>query len=394
VSVGIPSARFRERLERTRERLSADRATALLVGVGPELEWLVGYPAHGLERLNLLIVRPDADPVFLGPRLELAAAEQAPGLAEGAVRLVPWAEGDDPYALVPPLVASAGRDQLLVSDGLRAAFLLGLQGVLPDARWDLASRVLAPLRRTKDADEVALLREAAAAADRVIEAIVAGPLVGRTEADVAAEVRARLVDEGHDTAEFAIVASGPATASPHHEPGTRVIGAGEPLLLDIGGRRAGYCSDTTRTFWLADADGAAPDPVFVEIHALVEEAQAAGRAAARAGATFASIDAAARDIIAAGGYGDAFFHRLGHGIGLEVHEEPWVIWDNDDAARAGDSFSVEPGIYLDGRHGVRIEDVVVCGTDGAESLNRVSRSLRSVPGQTRTPSQADRVRSP
>jgi Xaa-Pro aminopeptidase len=383
VTHALPAARYRERIERVRERLEKDGVAALLVGVGPDLEWLVGYAAQGHERINLLVVRPDAAPRFLGPRLELSAAEQAPGLADGHVRLVPWAEGDDPYAHVPGLLAgSDGRHRLLVSDGLRAAFLLGLQRVLSDVEWGLASTALGPLRRTKDADEVSLMREAAASADRALEAIVSGRLVGRTEADVAAEVRARLVEKGHDTAEFAIVASGPNSASPHHEPGARVIGAGEALLFDIGGRRAGYCSDTTRTFWLAAADGSAPDPDFTEVHALTARAQAAARAAARQGTPFSAIDAAARDVITSAGYGEAFFHRLGHGVGLEVHEEPYVIWDNDDLAVAGDTFSVEPGIYLEGRFGVRIEDVVVCATDGAESLNASPRELRVITGHT------------
>jgi Xaa-Pro aminopeptidase len=377
--VGVPAARFAERLERTRARLDEVGAAALLVGVGPELEWLVGYAAHGHERLNLLLVRPDAPTTFLGPRLELAAAEQAPGLAGGDVHLVVWADGEDPYRLVPGLLeGSRGDGPMLVSDGLRAAFLLGLQEAVGAVPWGLASSVLAPLRRSKDANEVALLREAAAAADRVLEAIMSGPLVGRTEADIAAEVGVRLVEEGHDTAEFAIVASGPHTASPHHDPGSRQVAAGEPLLLDIGGRRAGYCSDTTRTFWITGQGEEAPDARFVEIHALVERAQASGRGAARAGATFASIDASARGLIAAEGFGEAFFHRLGHGIGLEVHEEPYVIWDNLDVANAGDTFSIEPGIYLDGRYGVRIEDVVVCAADGGEALNRTPRGLRVI----------------
>jgi Xaa-Pro aminopeptidase len=384
VSIGLPAERFADRLERTQERLAGAGIDALLVGVGPELEWLAGYPAHGLERLNLLVVRPDAPPAFLGPRLEQAAAEKAPGLGGGAVRMEAWSEGEDPFARVPALLGPASTPwapHVLVSDGLRATFVLGLQGVLPGAQWGVASSVLAPLRRSKDADEIALLRTAAEAADRVIEAMAVGPLVGRTEADVAAEVRARLVDEGHDTAEFSIVASGPHSASPHHEPGSRIIRAGEALLFDIGGRRAGYCSDTTRTFWLAGADGARPDPLFAEIHALTEQAQAAGRAAARAGSTFASIDAAARQVISAGGHGKAFFHRLGHGIGLEVHEEPYVIAGNADGAVAGDTFSIEPGIYLEGRFGVRIEDVVVCGEASAESLNATPRGLLVIPTQ-------------
>jgi Xaa-Pro aminopeptidase len=385
VTIAIGAARFRERLARTQASLADVGVTALLAGVGPDLEWLVGYSAVGHERLNLLILRPDATPVFLGPRLELGAAEAAPGLGSGDVRLVPWAEGEDPLAMVAPLLGASdgipAAARVLVSDGLRAAFLLGLQNVLADADWGLASSALAPLRRTKDADEVALLRAAAEAADRVIEAMAAGPLVGRSEADVAAEVRARLVDEGHDAAEFAIVASGPHSASPHHEPGGRVIRDGEALLFDIGGRRGGYCSDTTRTFWIAGSDGAAVDATFAEIHAITERAQAAGRAAVRPGVPFGAIDAAARDVITAAGHGDAFFHRLGHGIGLEVHEEPYVIWDNTDVARTGDTFSVEPGIYLEGRFGVRIEDVVVCTDAGADSLDGTPRELRIITGR-------------
>jgi len=236
------------------------------------------------------------------------------------------------------------------------------------------------LRRVKDEAEVALLSAAAHAADRVVEAVTRGPLVGRSEADVAREVRERLVDEGHDTAEFAIVASGPNSASPHHEPGQRVIRAGEPLLLDIGGRLGGYCSDITRTVWVAGPDDVAPDDGFREIYALVERAQSAGRAAVRPGESFGAVDAAARSVISAAGYGEQFFHRLGHGLGLEVHEEPWVIGGNDELAVAGNTFSVEPGIYLEGRYGVRIEDAVLCTSDGSLTLNEAPRELIVISG--------------
>jgi Xaa-Pro aminopeptidase len=390
MSTTIGASRFAERLGRTQEALAREGVTALLVGVGPDLEWLVGYAAVGHERLNLLVIGPSGPATFIGPRLELAAAEQAPGLGSGAVRLQTWAETEDPYRLLVPLLgttrAADGRSgpRLLVSDGLRAAFLLGLQRALgaglSGVSWELASAVLAPLRRVKDAEETALLAAAAEAADRTMAAIARGPLLGRSEAEVAREVRDRLVDEGHDTAEFAIVASGPNSASPHHEPGPRIISPGEPLLLDIGGRWAGYCSDTTRTYWIADRAGRAPDDGFVEIHQLTERAQAAGRAAVRPGASFGSIDAAAREVIAAGGYGEHFFHRLGHGIGLEVHEEPWVIGGNREPAVAGNTFSVEPGIYLEGRHGVRIEDTVLCTPEGCRSLNQSPRGLIVVEG--------------
>jgi Xaa-Pro aminopeptidase len=392
VSPGIGPSDFVRRVARAQAALAACDATALLIGVGPELEWLAGYRADGHERLNLLVIPAHGAATFIAPRLELAAAEQAPGLGTADVRLQPWAEADDPYPLIPPLLAAHGAPttgaysapgagvRLLISDSLRGAFLLRLQGVLPEATWDLASEALAPLRRVKDDAELALLSAAARAADRVVAAVTRGPLIGRTEAQVAREVRERLVDEGHDTAEFAIVASGPNSASPHHEPSGRVIRAGEPLLLDIGGRLGGYFSDITRTVWVAGADDLAPDDRFREIHALVEQAQSAGREAVRPGVSFGVIDAAARSVITAGGFGEEFFHRLGHGIGLEVHEEPWVIAGSEELAVAGNTFSVEPGIYLEGRYGVRIEDAVVCTPDGCLALNEAPRELHVVSG--------------
>jgi Xaa-Pro aminopeptidase len=380
MSTSISAERYSERLRAIQAAVAASGAAAMLVGVGPELEWLTGYAAHGNERLNLLVVPATAPVSFISPRLEASAALQAPGLGAASVALVTWEETDDPNLLMPPLVGHRAGAYYLLSDGLRAAFVLGLQQVLPDARWDVASTLLAPMRRVKDDEEIGLLKAAAAAADRAIERVIAGPLVGRSEADVARDVRDFLVAEGHDTAEFWIVASGPNSASPHHEPGHRVIARGEPLLLDIGGRRAGYCSDITRTVWISSAEGSRPDGDFSEIYELTAAGQAAARAAVRPGVSFETLDAAARDVIAAGGYGDQFMHRLGHGIGLEVHEEPYVVAGNAETAVAGNTFSCEPGIYLDGRFGVRIEDAVLCTERGGESLNAAPRELRVVPG--------------
>jgi Xaa-Pro aminopeptidase len=377
---GISAARYAARQSQARAAVAAAGATALLVGVGPELEWLTGYAAHGGERLNLLVVPARGDIAYLSPRLEAPAARVAPGLADGRVRIETWEETDDPYLLVPALLSPRPL-HLLVSDGLRAQFVLGLQAVLPGLGWGLASSVLGPMRRTKDAEEIALLRAAAHAADRAIEQIIEGPLVGRTEADVARSVREALLEAGHDTAEFSIVASGPNSASPHHEPGARVIAAGEPLLLDIGGRRAGYNSDITRTVWIEGEDGSGPDEAFRSIYELTAAGQAAAREAVRPGVSFEALDAAARDVISAGGHGQSFIHRLGHGIGLEVHEEPYLVAGNDATAVAGDTFSCEPGIYLEGRYGVRIEDAMVCTAEGGESLNEASRGLRVVRGR-------------
>ena len=233
----------------------------------------------------------------------------------------------------------------------------------------------------KDADEITLLRQAAEAADRVCGQIADGRLVGRTEADVAREVRERLLAEGHEQAQFAIVGSGPNSASPHHGASERVIQAGEPIVLDIGGTLGGYHSDVTRTLWVTGGDAAlGPDEAFRQLFGILQSAQAAASAAVRPGLACDAVDAIARDRIAAEGYGPSFFHRTGHGIGLEVHEEPYLVAGNAEPLDVGYAFSVEPGIYLEGRYGARIEDIVVCGSDGPIVLNVASRDLWVVDG--------------
>jgi Xaa-Pro aminopeptidase len=298
--------------------------------------------------------------------------------------VTPWDETDDAHALVASRLGAAAAPAsalVLVSDRLWAMHVLGLQRALPLATLGLASRLLRELRMLKDADEVELLRLAAHAADRVVARIAAGRLVGRTELDVSREVRERLLAEGHELAEFAIVASGPNSASPHHDATDRVIRAGEPIVLDIGGSLDGYCSDTTRTLWVTGGDPAnGPTPEFRRLFDLLRDAQAEASSAVRLGVACERIDAVARGIITAGGHGPDFFHRVGHGIGLETHEDPYLVAGNPEPLRAGMAFSVEPGIYLEGRHGARIEDIVVCGPDGPDVLNESSRDLWVVAG--------------
>lgn len=389
----IPAGRHGERLAAARAAAAEGGVEALLLGVGPELRYLAGYQALPLERLTLLLV-PAADgapATLLVPRLEATPARECPAARAGALDVATWEETEDPMARVAGhLEAAIGRPagsigSVAVSDTLRASFVLGLQRVLPGARFSLASRVLRALRVRKDPDEVALLRAAAHAADRVVSAISTGPLLGRTEADVAREVRDRLVAEGHDAPAFWIVASGPNSASPHHEPGERVIGGGEAVVIDIGGTLGGYGSDITRTVWVTGGDGVAggprlPDPEFLRLYSVLQAAQAAATAAVRPGVPCEAIDAAAREPIEAAGYGPRFFHRTGHGIGLEGHEDPYLVAGNAEPLVPGMAFSVEPGIYLEGRFGARIEDIVVCTGDGAEVLNRLPRDLRVVAG--------------
>jgi Xaa-Pro aminopeptidase len=377
----IPAARYADRLRRVADLVAERGLAAALIGVGPDLDYLTGYRAMPLERLTMLAVVAGEAPVLVVPRLEEPAARA--GLRT-EVEIATWMETDDPHALVAGLVEQArGRAAatIAVSDRLWSLHLLRLQAAAPGASWVSATEVLRELRMIKDTDEIELLRLAGAAADRVVGQIAVGRLVGRTEADVAREVRERLLAEGHELAEFAIVASGPNSASPHHEASERVIQAGEPIVLDIGGALGGYGSDTTRTLWVTGGDEAnGPTEEFRHLFGVLLAAQVAATRAVRPGVAAEAIDRTARDIIDGEGYAENFFHRTGHGIGLEGHEEPYLIAGNEEPLAEGMAFSVEPGIYLPGRYGARIEDIVVCGPDGPIVLNNEPRELRVVSG--------------
>jgi Xaa-Pro aminopeptidase len=387
----IPAARYAERLRGAQGLVAAAGLDAILVGVGADLRYLAGYPAMPLERLTMLVIPARGAWSLVVPQLEAAPARLCPPAAAGDLPVVTWEEGSDAYALVAELVqpdsheaagAATGRPlRAAVSDDLAARHLLPLQDRLGAAQFSLASAVLREQRMIKDQDEIALLRLAARAADRVVAQIAGGRLVGRSEADVAEEVRDRLIAEGHDEASFAIVASGPNSASPHHEASDRTIRAGDPIVLDIGGMLGGYASDITRTLWVTGGDASrGPDEVFRHLFGVLHGAQAAARRAVAPGLPCEAVDAAARRPIEAEGYGEAFFHRTGHGIGLEGHEDPYIIAGNTEALRPGMAFSVEPGIYLPGVYGARIEDIVVCGSDGPIELNEASRELYVVDG--------------
>ena len=375
----IPAHRYGERIERARAALSSHAAAALLLGVGADLRYLTGYQAILTERLTMLVLPASGPAILIAPRLEAMAAATCPAAGEGLVEVVAWDETQDAHALVADrLSGAAGR--ILVSSDLWALHVLALQDALAGRPFGLATEVLRDLRMAKDADEIGLLRLAAHAADRVLEASASGTLVGRTEREVSLEILDRLVAEGHDAAQFAIVASGPNSASPHHHPGDRRIEAGEPVVFDLGGPYAGYCSDMTRTVWVAGPDGIQPSEEFLAVYDLVRRANAEATAAVRPGVACEAIDAAARRVIEAGGHGPAFLHRVGHGIGLETHEEPYLVGGNGEPLRAGVAFSIEPGIYLADRYGVRIEDIVVCGAQGPDVLNEAARDLLIVAG--------------
>ncbi len=383
----IPPERYGERLAAARDILRQRGLDGLLVGVGADLQYLTGYVAMPLERLTMLVVPADGPCTLVAPKLETTPARRSPAAAAGLVDVAGWEETEDAVALVVALlgsaldVPSAMLARLAVSDRLWATFLLRFQAALPATRFEVASGVLRWLRMRKDPDEIALLTLAAHAADRVVEQIATGPLLGRTEAEVAREVRDRLLAEGHESAMFSIVASGPNSASPHHEASERRIAAGEPIVLDIGGTLGGYGSDITRTLWVTGRDRLRmPGDEFIGLYEVLRSAQEAARDGVRPGVPVERIDAIARDVIAAAGYGDRFIHRVGHGIGLEGHEDPYLVAGNGEELAEGMAFSVEPGIYLDGRYGARIEDIVVCGADGPILLNQARRDLLVVEG--------------
>ena len=334
-----------------------------LLSIGSDLPYFTGYEAMATERLTMLVVPDEGDPTLFIPRLE------APRVEDDLLHIVAWDETEDPIALVANEVGGASR--LLIGDHTWSAFLVGLQDALPQVSWAPASSVTKDLRMRKEVAEVEALREAAHGVDRVL-ARVPGEVVfaGRTEADVARDLQRMTVEEGHEIAAFAIVASGPNGASPHHEAGERVIVEGDLVICDFGGRRDGYFSDVTRTFSVGE-----PSAGHSEVHAVVAAANAAGHEAARVGALCSEVDHTARRVIEEAGYGEWFIHRTGHGIGLEVHEHPYLVEGNDLPLEKGMTFSIEPGIYLPGRLGVRIEDIAACSEDGSDQLNQASRDL-------------------
>lgn len=362
---------IRSRIDRAQAATRAAGIDALLVSPGPDLFYLTGYSAVPLERLTCLMLPAEGDPRLVAPLLERAAAMASPFGALG-IDIVTWAETDDAYALTASLLA-AGTSTVGVDDHMEAAKVLSLRAAMPGVEQTLAGTVLRQLRMRKTSDEVAALREAGAAIDSVHAEMGQWLRPGRSEREIGHDIALAITAAGHDRVDFVIVASGPNGASPHHEVSDRVVQRGESVVVDIGGTMpSGYCSDSTRTY--LTGGGAVPAEVDAYYPVLLD-AQQRQCAYARPGVSAASVDAVGRDAITAAGYGDAFVHRTGHGIGLETHEEPYVVAGNDLLLEEGMAFSIEPGIYLEGRSGARIEDIVVCMAGGIERLNNRPREL-------------------
>jgi Xaa-Pro aminopeptidase len=340
----------------------------LLLSVGADLPYLTGYEAMPLERLTMLVLPRAGDAQLVVPRLEAPRVEPHPDLFE----IVTWDETDDPVALVAKLARTATR--AAIGDQTWGRFVLELQRAMPSTDFVPASDVVAALRMVKDQAEIDALRRAGRAVDTIAEQMRARPFGGRTELEVHRELVERMLAEGHQRANFAIVAAGAHASSPHHEPSPdRVIGDGELVLCDFGGTMHRYCSDITRMYHVGE-----PPPAVVDLYSVLVAAQEAGVQAATVGTTCEAVDAAARAVIEAAGCGEYFVHRVGHGIGCDAHEDPYMVAGNKMLVEVGHAFSIEPGIYLPGRFGMRLEDIVVATSDGPRRLNEAPRDLAVV----------------
>ncbi|RRO18054.1 aminopeptidase P family protein [Saccharopolyspora rhizosphaerae] len=361
------------RLTRAAETAAASDLDALLITPGSDLRYLLGAGGESHERLTCLVLPADGTPALVVPKLEAPGYADVP-LAELGIEVVTWVDGQDPHGVVAELLGAPSR--VALADAMPALHTLPLRGKLPRTEQVLASPVLRELRMRKDATELQALRDAGAAIDRVHARMAEFLKPGRTEAEVGADIEAAILAEGHTEAAFIIVGSGPHGASPHHSLSDRVVERGDVVVIDIGGPIAsGYNSDCTRTY----AVGEPAQPDVRETYAVLQAAQRAAVDAVRPGVTAESVDAAAREPIAAAGFGENFVHRTGHGIGLDVHEEPYIVGGNELVLEAGMAFSVEPGIYQQGHWGARIEDIVIVTESGVESVNNQPHELVVLP---------------
>lgn len=363
-----------ERLNKLTHEVLAHGLDGIALIPGPNMLYLSGIHAHVSERPILLFVPVDDDPAVIIPTLEAEKARVA-GIVED--RIFAWSDEDGYTSAFQQACAHLElSDYLLGIEALhmRVLELELLHRYAPGLTTAHVEPIMSALRQVKDEQELATMRRAVAAAETAIEKLIPRIKVGQTEKQIAALLMQELSEAGSQSAAFSpIVSAGPNGASPHATPSDRPIQTGDLLVIDWGAMIDDYPSDITRTF----AVGELPDEL-VRVYELVKEANAAARAAARPGATGRDIDQVARSVIEEAGYGKNFFHRTGHGLGLEVHEHPYIMVGNTDPLIAGNTFTIEPGIYLANRGGVRIEDDVVITADGSQSLTTFSRDLIQV----------------
>ena len=363
-----------DRIQQLQAEIRRREIDCLAVVPGPNLFYLTGVDFHLMERPTVGFIPAEGKPIFALPVLEVEKLQE--GLTYEA-EIISYSDNDGPQAAFRTAMAALPEVHRIAVEDLKMRLLEFklLRQHAPSAEFVLAEPVMGALRACKTADEIAQMRRAVAVAEQALEQMMAAVRPGMTEQAVANRLVIELFQAGGGVLPFMpIVLSGPRSALPHGVPGDRVVQKGEILLIDFGATSAGYASDITRTFVVADE----PSPRLRELYEVVRAANAAGCAAGKPGAACQEVDRAARKVIADAGYGEQFIHRTGHGIGLEPHEEPYMVEGNAQPLAPGMTFTVEPGIYFPDFGGVRIEDNVVITADGAECLTTFDRALRRV----------------
>lgn len=369
-------AQYSERLARVRALMHTHALDFLVVGPSADLLYLAGAQLRPSERLAALILPQE------GPAYMVVPAFEAPSLPPlpPEINIRAWGESDNPARIAANLIcdsmhaeAGGARATIGIGERLWSVFLLRLQAELPRAAFTPATAVLSQARQIKSADELEMLHKAGALSDEAFAEMVRQPFIGRREIDLAYKFVELLEARGLTVEGAPIVGSGPNGASPHHHAGERVVEEGDAVVLDFWGTLQGYYFDCTRTVFAGHAPQ--PDSEEAKVYSIVAQAQQAAVEAARPGITCEALDSVARDIITEAGYGEYFNHRLGHGIGLDGHEPPYMVQGNSALLRPGMTFSIEPGIYLPGKFGVRIEDIVALEGGRAVRLNNAEHGV-------------------
>ncbi|MEX0345772.1 MAG: M24 family metallopeptidase [Rhizobiaceae bacterium] len=357
---------MQDRLTRLRKRMSQTGTDLVALGPGPHLDWLLGFHPHPDERPCLLLIGTEAE-AFLMPALNAEGSREHTDIA-----FHEWADADGPLEALNGALSATGTDRarsVAIDETMRADFALLLLDQLPNARRDFTNDTVGALRMRKDETEYALLKENALINDRAMLAAFAAIKPGMTEVELGDIIRSAHAEEGART-EFCIVGGGKNGAFPHHQTGDRKFQPGDAVVIDTGARSKGFPSDMTRMAVLGR-----PPEGYLEVHDIVDRAVQSALAAAKPGAMAKDVDAAARGVISNAGYGEYFVHRTGHGLGIEVHEQPYITATSEMVLDEGMVFSIEPGIYLPGRFGIRLEEIVILRADGSEIFSELPRDL-------------------
>ncbi len=363
-----------QRITRVKEEILKHGLDGIALVPGPNMLYLSGIHVHLSERPIVLFIPADEEPTIIIPTLEAEKARKA-GIQED--HIFAWTDEEGYTSAFQRACAYLELSDVLL--GVEALYMRVLELELlrryaPGLETAHAEPILGILRLKKDQTELATMKRATEVAEQAITQLLPRIKVGQTEKQIAAMLVQELTQAGSDSVAFGpIVSTGPNSASPHATPTGRPIQSGDMLVIDWGAIVDDYPSDITRTYAVGEVE-----PEFVKIYAIVQQANQAAKAVAKPGATGQEIDRAARKVIEEAGYGKYFFHRTGHGLGLEVHEPPYIMEGNTEPLTTGAVFTIEPGIYLPGRGGVRIEDDVVITSDGCTSLTSLSRELTKV----------------